>query len=89
MERPAMKSVEIYTTPLCGYCFAAKRLLNEKGVSFAEIDVSRDPSKRQEMMARAGRHTVPQIFVGETHVGGCDDLYALDSAGKLDPLLAA
>lgn len=84
-----MKSVEIYTSPLCGYCHAAKRLLRDKGVSYSEIDVSRDPQKRQEMMSRAGRHTVPQIFVGETHVGGCDDLYALDRAGKLDPLLAA
>ena len=85
-----MKHVEIYTSPLCGYCHAAKRLLTAKGVSFAEIDVSRDPGKRQEMMVRAnGRHTVPQIFVGETHVGGYDDLSALERAGKLDPLLAA
>ena len=85
-----MKHVEIYTSPLCGYCHAAKRLLTGKGVSFAEIDVSRDPAKRQEMMARAnGRHTVPQIFVGETHVGGYDDLSALERSGKLDPLLAA
>ena len=85
-----MKPVEIYTTPLCGFCHAAKRLLAGKGVSFTEIDVSRDPARRQEMSGRArGRHTVPQIFVGETHVGGCDDLYALDRAGKLDPLLAA
>lgn len=85
-----MKPVEIYTSPLCGYCHAAKRLLSQKGVSFSEIDVSRDPGKRQEMMSRAnGRHTVPQIFVGATHVGGFDDLAALDRAGKLDPLLAA
>ena len=85
-----MKQVEIYTSPLCGYCHAAKRLLSTKGVSFSEIDVSRDPQKRQEMLARAnGRHTVPQIFVGETHVGGFDDLAALERAGKLDPLLAA
>lgn len=85
-----MKSVEIYTSPLCGFCHAAKRLLTQKGVSFVEIDVLRAPERRQEMMQRAnGRHTVPQIFVGETHVGGCDDLYALDRAGKLDPLLAA
>ncbi len=85
-----MKHIEIYTSPLCGYCHAAKRLLSQKGVSFAEIDVSRDPSKRQEMMSRAnGRHTVPQIFVGETHVGGYDDLSALERSGKLDPLLAA
>lgn len=84
-----MKHVEIYTSPLCGYCHAAKRLLSEKGVSFEEIDVSRDPARRQEMMTRAGRHTVPQIFVGETHVGGFDDLSALERSGKLDPLLAA
>lgn len=85
-----MKTVEIYTSPLCGFCHAAKRLLTQKGVSFVEIDVQCSPDRRQEMMTRAhGRHTVPQIFVGETHVGGCDDLYALDRAGKLDPLLAA
>lgn len=85
-----MKKIEIYTSPLCGYCHAAKRLLTQKGVSFSEIDVSRDPQKRQEMMSRAqGRHTVPQIFVDETHVGGYDDLSALDRDGKLDTLLAA
>ena len=85
-----MPNVEIYTSPLCGYCHAAKRLLGQKGVSFIEIDVSRDPAQRQEMMRRAhGRHTVPQIFVGEVHVGGCDDLFALDRAGKLDTLLSA
>lgn len=85
-----MKSVEIYTSPLCGYCHAAKRLLSHKGVSFAETDVSRDANSKQEMLARAnGRHTVPQIFIGETHVGGYDDLAALERAGKLDALLAA
>lgn len=85
-----MKTVEIYTSPLCGFCHAAKRLLSDKGVSFAEIDISREPNRRQEMMQRAnGRHTVPQIFVGETHVGGCDDLYDLERSGKLDPMLAA
>lgn len=84
-----MKPVTIYTTQLCGFCHAAKRLLTQKGVAFDEIDVARNPEKRQEMMSRAGRHTVPQIFVGETHVGGCDDLYDLERAGKLDPLLAA
>ncbi|WP_208347107.1 glutaredoxin 3 [Pseudaestuariivita rosea] len=85
-----MKSVEMYTSPLCGFCHAAKRLLDEKGVSFAEYDVLADPPRKAEMMQRAhGRHTVPQIFVGETHVGGCDDLYALERAGKLDALLAA
>ena len=85
-----MKTVEIYTSPTCGYCHAAKRLLTEKGISFSEIDVRLDPDRRQEMMQRAnGRHTVPQIFIGEQYVGGCNELYALDRAGKLDPLLAA
>ncbi len=85
-----MKPVEIYTSPLCGFCHAAKRLLNEKGVSYSEIDVLADPDRKGEMIKRAnGGRTVPQIFIGEIHVGGCDDLYALDRAGKLDPLLAA
>ncbi|SLN24903.1 Glutaredoxin-3 [Pseudoruegeria aquimaris] len=85
-----MASVEIYTSPLCGYCHAAKRLLKKKGIEFTEFDVSRDPDLRQKMMKRAhGRHTVPQIFVGDIHVGGCDDLFELERAGKLDPLLAA
>ncbi|AXQ94971.1 glutaredoxin 3 [Cereibacter azotoformans] len=84
-----MKSVEIYTTPTCGYCQAAKALLQRKGVSYAETDVSRDPSLRAAMTQRAhGRRTVPQIFIGGQHVGGCDDLFALDGAGKLDPMLA-
>ncbi|MGI1662141.1 glutaredoxin 3 [Palleronia sp. KMU-117] len=85
-----MQTVEIYTSPSCGFCHAAKRLLTQKGVVFTEFDVSRDPALRQAMMQRAnGRYTVPQIFVGGTHVGGCDDLYAMERAGKLDPLLAA
>jgi glutaredoxin 3 len=84
-----MRPVEIYTTPMCPYCHAAKRLLDRKGVAYREVDVSRDPSLRAAMTQRAhGRRTVPQIFVGETHVGGSDDLHALDHAGKLDPLLA-
>jgi glutaredoxin 3 len=84
-----MQPVEIYTTPLCGYCHAAKRLLAQKGVAYAEIDVSCDPALRAAMVQRAGgRRTVPQIFVGATHVGGCDDLYALQDAGRLDALLA-
>jgi glutaredoxin 3 len=84
-----MQTVEIYTSPLCGFCHAAKRLLTAKGVSFSELDVSRDPELRQAMMQRAnGRHTVPQIFIGQSHVGGCDDLFALDRDGKLDRLLA-
>ena len=84
-----MQSVEIYTTPWCPYCIAAKRLLKTKGVEFSEIDVSGSPEQRQAMMTRAnGGYTVPQIFVGNTHVGGCDELYALDRRGGLDPLLA-
>jgi glutaredoxin 3 len=83
-----MPSIEIYTSPLCGFCHAAKRLLTQKGAEFTEIDVLVDPSRKPEMIERAnGGRTVPQIFIGETHVGGCDDLYALDRAGKLDPLL--
>ncbi len=84
-----MRPVEIYTTPFCGYCAMAKRLLDRKGVAYREIDVSADPALRAAMVQRAnGRRTVPQIFIGTTHVGGSDDLYALDHAGKLDPLLA-
>lgn len=83
-----MQPVEIYTTPLCGFCHAAKRLLTSKGVTFSEVDLTREPARRAEMLDRAGgKHTVPQIFVGQTHVGGCDELYALERAGKLDPLL--
>jgi glutaredoxin 3 len=84
-----MASVDIYTTRWCGYCRAAKALLDRKGVAFTEIDIGTDEAKRQEMLARSnGRYTVPQIFIGSTHVGGSDDLHALDRAGKLDPLLA-
>lgn len=85
-----MKTVEIYTSPLCGFCHAAKRLLKQKGVEFKEIDVLVHPKRKPEMIKRAaGKRTVPQIFVGETHVGGCDELYELDRQGKLDRLLAA
>lgn len=85
-----MQPVEIYTSPLCGFCHAAKRLLKSKGVSFSEIDVMRNPGRKPEMIQRAsGGRTVPQIFVGDTHVGGCDELFALEQAGKLDALLAA
>ena len=84
-----MQTVEIYTSPFCGFCTAAKRLLKSKGVEFIEYNVGLSPSKRQEMMARAnGGHTVPQIFIGDKHVGGCDDLHALERAGKLDSMLA-
>ena len=81
--------IEIYTTRFCGFCVAAKRLLTEKGADFNEIDLSQNPSRRAEMMDRAaGGRTVPQIFIGDTHVGGCDELYALERSGKLDPLVA-
>ncbi len=84
-----MAKVEIYTTPSCPYCHAAKALLTEKGVFYTEISAL-DPDVREEMMERAhGRRTVPQIFIGDTHVGGYDDMAALDRQGGLDPLLAA
>jgi glutaredoxin 3 len=80
--------IEIYTSLYCGYCSRAKQLLRNKGAAFEEFDVSVDSQKRAEMLSRAdGRHTVPQIFIDGHHVGGCDDLYALDSKGKLDPML--
>jgi glutaredoxin 3 len=83
-----MQPVTIYTTAWCPYCSAAKSLLKDRGVAFQEIDVERVQGARGTMVERAGgRTSVPQIFIGETHVGGCDDLYALDRAGKLDPLL--
>jgi len=84
-----MTSVEIYTQQYCPYCHWAKELLTRKGVEFREIDVTADRQMRQEMVARAnGSATVPQIFIGATHVGGCDQLYALEEGGKLDALLA-
>lgn len=82
-----MKTVEIYTTQTCPYCIAAKGLLKKKGVAYKEIDVGADPALRQAMTERAGRRSVPQIFIGGSHIGGCDDLHALDHAGKLDPML--
>jgi len=82
--------IDIYTKFACPYCVRAKMLLSKKGVEFEEHDITFGGTGREEMQARApGAMTVPQIFIGETHVGGCDDLYALDRAGKLDPLLAA
>ncbi len=85
-----MADITIYTTMLCPYCYRAKGLLDQKGASYTEIDVGMDADKRQEMTQRAqGRRTVPQIFIGDTHVGGCDDLFALEAAGKLDAMLAA
>lgn len=85
-----MAPVTIYTTKLCPYCDMAKQLLQRKRVAFDEIDVTGRPELREEMRRRAGgRNTVPQIWVGSTHVGGCDDLHALESRGGLDPLLHA
>ena len=84
-----MKPVEIYTTQTCPYCFAAKRLLVKKGVDFKEIDVGGQPQLRAAMTQKAGgRTSVPQIFIAGSHIGGCDDLHALDRAGKLDAMLA-
>lgn len=85
-----MPPVTIYTTRFCPYCVSAKALLRKKSVEFVEIDVTGDPAGRRAMTARsAGRTTVPQIFIGERHIGGCDDIYDLDKSGSLDPLLAA
>ncbi|MER2533916.1 MAG: glutaredoxin 3 [Rhizobiaceae bacterium] len=84
-----MAEVTIYTRMMCGYCTAAKRLLDSKGVAYTEHDASFSPELRQQMIARAnGRSTFPQIFIGETHVGGCDDLHALEREGRLDAMLA-
>ncbi|WP_313351007.1 glutaredoxin 3 [Paracoccus sp. (in: a-proteobacteria)] len=82
-----MSKVEIYTTPTCPYCIAAKALLRRKGIGYEETDVSRDPQIRAAMTQRAGRRSVPQIFIDGRHIGGCDDLHALDGKGKLDGIL--
>ena len=82
-----MKSVKIYTTPYCPFCVRAKRLLERKGVGYEEIDVAADDEARAALAERTGRRTVPQIFIGEVHVGGSDELYALEQEGKLDPML--
>jgi glutaredoxin 3 len=85
-----MPNIEIYTTSNCGYCTRAKRLLANKGLQFREIDVSYDYEARAALMLRAdGRRTLPQVFIGETHVGGCDELHALEAKGGLDALLAS
>jgi glutaredoxin 3 len=84
-----MKPVTIYTKSWCPYCSAAKELLTKKGVAFIEIEITGKEAERQTMITRSGRSTVPQIFIGETRLGGCDDLYALESRGGLDPMLAA
>ncbi|HEX3754094.1 MAG TPA: glutaredoxin 3 [Rhizomicrobium sp.] len=84
-----MKAVRIYTSPICPYCMRAKSLLDKKGAAFEEIDVFMDGGAREEMLAKSGgARTVPQIFIGDTYVGGCDELYALERDGRLDPLLA-
>ena len=85
-----MAQITIYTKPYCPYCIRAISLLEKKGVEFTEIEAAFDPEKRQEMIQRApGRATFPQIFIGDRHIGGCDDMMALEYDGKLDPLLAA
>jgi glutaredoxin 3 len=84
-----MAHVTIYTRSFCGYCTRAVGLLIEKGADFEEIEAGMNPAKRQEMMARSGRATFPQIFIGNRHIGGCDELMALERRGELDPLLAA
>jgi glutaredoxin 3 len=89
-DQPPIRAVEIYTREFCGYCDAAKALLRRKGIDFTEIDITGNRERRAEMAGRShGRMTVPQIFIGSTHIGGCDDLYALDQSGELDPLLSA
>ncbi|HUC11187.1 MAG TPA: glutaredoxin 3 [Stellaceae bacterium] len=83
-----MAEVEMYSTMFCPYCGRARALLRNKGVAFVEVDIGEEPERRAEMIQRAGgRTTVPQIFIGGEHIGGCDDLVALDRAGKLDPKL--
>ena len=82
-----MAKIEIYTKATCPYCHRAKALLSEKGVAFEELPIYGNAEKREEMIQRSGRTTVPQIFIDAQHIGGCDDLYALDARGGLDPLL--
>ena len=82
-----MTQVTIYTKPYCPYCIRAVSLLEKKGVEFTEIEAAFDPEKRAEMMQRSGRSTFPQIFIGDRHIGGCDDMMALEREGRLDPLL--
>ncbi len=85
-----MTNTIIYTRQFCGFCTRAKSLLSAKGVKYHEIDVTYDPDQRAQMMSRSGgKNTLPQVFIGQTHVGGCDDLHALEAKGGLDPLLAS
>lgn len=83
-----MPQVTMYSIRICPYCWRARKLLKRKGVAFEEIAVNRDPAQRAIMVERSGRHTVPQIFIGDQHIGGYDDMALLDSRGELDPLLA-
>lgn len=84
-----MADIEIYSSPLCGFCYRAKNLLDSKGVTFSEIDVLMNGARKQEMVKRSGgRTSVPQIFINDLHVGGCDELYALERQGRLDPMLS-
>ncbi len=87
MTEPGQPSVTLYTSAWCGYCMRAKALLDHKGVAYREIDVDGNPANRKEMMARSHRRTVPQIFIGELHIGGSDELAALERSGELDRLL--
>jgi glutaredoxin 3 len=87
--QPALAKVLMYCTAACPFCQAAERLLLEKGVAIDKIRVDLEPTRRGEMMQKSGRRTVPQIWIGARHVGGCDDLYELDRRGELDPLLKA
>jgi glutaredoxin 3 len=87
-NREIMADVVIYTRPFCGYCARALALLNRKGAAYTEIEAGFDPALRQQMIERSGRNTFPQIFIGGRHIGGCDDMMALEDAGKLDGLLA-
>lgn len=87
MNAAAAPAVVMYSTQWCPYCARARNLLRGKGVAFTEIDIESGAGLREEMMTRSGRRTVPQIFIGETHVGGCDDLHELEARGELDPLL--
>jgi glutaredoxin 3 len=88
-HRETMAHVTIYTRPFCGYCARAVSLLETKSADYTEIEAGMDPARRREMMDRSGRSTFPQIFIGETHVGGCDEMLALDREGQLDGLLKA
>lgn len=89
-DEAAMATVEIYSSPLCGFCHAAKRLLDRKGVAYEEFDIMFEPSLKKEMIERAeGRRTVPQIFINGRGIGGCDELYALDASGELEAILEA